>query len=522
MQLFSYCLACINVWVFGRSLKNNGLAYLAAAFLVFQFFWILTGKNVPDRLGRLLRGRSTKGQYKNVSKMRKNMMLFEIGSGVVCSLLCAAAGYLVIEKVFQIPYGSMILWILCPALLFRCIQSVFLGYFQSEGSELPSAISGILRQIFYFGLGLLFLGIFKTYGEKVSLLLKKDDFTSMYGAMGVALGIVVAEFLLLVFVFVIYRGSSSGRREEKGMKGTDTFFGQIRVLLLSMGGDMIGQLLFYLPLWSGLILFQKSASDIYASADNYGVFIGRYVTAVVLITVLLYLGILPGAARAIAHYRKKEERYAKGALQAGIQGILMHGLYFTAISAVLAASLARLTDSSVTLLLTEMFTWGSSLVLWLLLLGYCSEYLKMSGKNSLALLGYGIMDIVFIITDTILLNMGGMGILSVVIGSVAGTAAGAIALCVMVCIQCKTWPDGLRGLAIPAGSCCVCGLLAFGLEKILLPGLGAFVTVVLEFIITVVLYWFLLLLLRCLRGQDLTYISGGKWIRMLGKMCRLL
>ena len=228
IQFFSYCLAGINVWVFGKQLGNNGLAYLAAAFLVFLFFWILTGKNVPDRLGRLLRSRNAKGQYKNVSKMRRNMMIFQIAAGLVGAVLCAALGYFVLEKAFRIPYGSMILWILCPALILRCMQSVLLGIFQSEGSEMPSAVSAILRQVFYFGLGLLFLGIFRTYGEKVSLLLKKDDFTAMYGAMGVALGIVISEVLVLIFVFVIYQVSASGRREaEIGMKGTDTFFSQV-------------------------------------------------------------------------------------------------------------------------------------------------------------------------------------------------------------------------------------------------------------------------------------------------------
>ena len=112
IQFFSYCLAGINVWVFGKQLGNNGLAYLAAAFFVFLFFWILTGKNVPDRLGRLLRSRNAKGQYKNVSKMRRNMMIFQIAAGLVGAVLCSALGYFVLEKAFRIPYGSMILWIL--------------------------------------------------------------------------------------------------------------------------------------------------------------------------------------------------------------------------------------------------------------------------------------------------------------------------------------------------------------------------------------------------------------------------
>lgn len=69
--------------------------------------------------------------------------------------------------------------------------------------------------------------------------------------------------------------------------------------------------------------------------------------------------------------------------------------------------------------------------------------------------------------------------------------------------------------------CCACGLLAFGLEKLLFPHVGAVVTVISELIITLLLYWFLLLLLRCLRGQDFQYIPGGRLMRMLGKMFRL-
>lgn len=79
------------------------------------------------------------------------------------------------------------------------------------------------------------------------------------------------------------------------------------------------------------------------------------------------------------------------------------------------------------------------------------------------------MDLVFVITSTILFRMENAGILSIVLGSVIGMAAGAVCLCVILCLQRKTRPDALRGLAIPAGCCCACGLLAFGLENCCSP-----------------------------------------------------
>ncbi len=522
IQSFSYVLACINIWVFGKSIGDNGLGYLAAAVLVFALFWVLTGKNLPDRMGRMLRGRNAKGQYRNASKIRKNMMIFQIVEGLLGTLLCAGLGWILLEKVFLVPYGSMILWILCPTLFLRCIQSVFLGYFQSEGSELPSAVASVLRQVFSLGFGLLFLGIFRGYGEKVSLLLKRTDFTSMYGAMGIALGILFTEVLILLFIFVIYRGSMSGRTEaENGMKGTDSFFMQLRTLLIPMSGDILRDLLLLLPLWMGLLFFQKRAEDMYASISAYGVFIGRYLTMILLLTAIINAGSLPGIARTGSHIRKKEERYAKTAFQAGIQGAVVHGFFFTALIAVMAIPLSQVLDLSASTTLTGAFTAGSSLVLWLLLLFYFSNLLEMRSEKHLLFIGYGIMDIVSIVALVIFLNAGNTSTV-LPLSLVLGTAAGSLILGVLTCLRMKTWPDLLRTLAIPAGSCCACGLLAFGLEKLCLPHLGALVTVLLGLVITGVIYWFLLLLLRSFRGQDLTYVPGGKLFRMLGKALRLL
>lgn len=522
IQSFSYVLACINIWVFGKSIGDNGLGYLAAAVLVFALFWVLTGKNLPDRMGRMLRGRNARGQYRNVSRMRKNMMLFQIAEGLLGTVLCMSLGWILLEKVFLVPYGSMILWILSPALFLRCIQSVFLGYFQSEGSEMPSAVSSVLRQVFFLGLGLVFLGIFRNYGEKVSLLLKRTDFTSMYGAMGIAVGMLLSEVLVLLFVFVIYRGSMAGRREaESGMKGTDSFASQLRTLLIPMGGDILRDMFLLLPLWIGLLFFQKRSTDIYASVSAYGIFVGRYLITLLMPVAILSAGILPGVARTGSHIRKKEERYARTAFQAGVQGTVVHGFFFTAWIAVLATPLSQALDKSVEMALTGLLTTGSSLILWLLLLFYFSEILELRGEKHLLLAGYGILDIVSIVILLILLNTGNTTT-ALSLSLVLGTAAGGIVLGILACLRMKTWPDLLRTLAIPAGSCCACGLLAFGLEKICLPHLGAMVTVLLELVITGAVYWFLLLMLRSFRGQDLNYVPGGKVLRAFGKMLRLL
>lgn len=97
-----------------------------------------------------------------------------------------------------------------------------------------------------------------------------------------------------------------------------------------------------------------------------------------------------------------------------------------------------------------------------------SEILELRGEKHLLLAGYGILDIVSIVILLILLNTGNTTT-ALSLSLVLGTAAGGIVLGILACLRMKTWPDLLRTLAIPAGSCCACGLLAFGLEKICLP-----------------------------------------------------
>ena len=61
IQSFSYVLACINIWVFGKSIGDNGLGYLAAAVLVFALFWVLTGEKSAGQNGQNASGQKCQG-----------------------------------------------------------------------------------------------------------------------------------------------------------------------------------------------------------------------------------------------------------------------------------------------------------------------------------------------------------------------------------------------------------------------------------------------------------------------------
>ena len=170
--------------ILGQQTGNNGITYLMTAALAYALLWTIVGGNLSDTLGRLLRSRKNKGQYKNAWKMRRSAMILQSALGLAGSAGLFVFSKSIAEGLFGLRCSTFIVAVLSPAVFLRAVSSVLMGCFQGEGSELPTAAAGILRPIFFFGFGILFSGIMGDYGEKVGRLLQQENFEAMYKGSG--------------------------------------------------------------------------------------------------------------------------------------------------------------------------------------------------------------------------------------------------------------------------------------------------------------------------------------------------
>ena len=132
MEMVSQMLGLIVLLVLGNLLGDNGIAYLAIAVEVFLLFWTFTGSRLADILGRILRGRSSKGQYKNAVKLRRNALVIEGFLGIVGSVIMFLVAEPLGESLFGLTYSVAIIRILAPVVFVRTLSSVLLGYFQGQ------------------------------------------------------------------------------------------------------------------------------------------------------------------------------------------------------------------------------------------------------------------------------------------------------------------------------------------------------------------------------------------------------
>ena len=522
LQAVSMILTLLTLAVVARLTGYNGAAYTAAAVEALTVVWIIVGGNLTDTLGRLIRIRSSKGQHRNAARLRRNALFFQMALGLAGSLILLVGAEWIAGSVFRLQYSTFVIMVLSPAVFLRAISSVLLGYFQGEGAELPTAVSGILRQIFILGFSLLFGRMLGDYGDKVSRLLVEDNFSSMYGGVGVGIAVSVTEVFVVIFLFLLYCGSRHFKDafSQEGMRSTDSFVDSIRILWSSRGLQWLTYILLFLPIPLGLVFLQKGGPS-EALIEQYGVYTAMYWVLCGICTALVMMMLIPVSSRTVTSLRKNEQRFARTIFQSGIHIGMVHAVFAAMFLVVMAPQLSGSFCADHAESAQRMLQGGSFMVVLLAMTLYFCRFLNMLGGKMLVLGAAGISDVVYVISVTVLLNTGRTGILSLVYAGIMGMGVLCILLGALTYRQLHTQPDWLQLLLIPAVAAIVAGLACALVGRMFTPHLGNIVTLVVALVVSIVLYWTALLLLRNFRDQELEVIPGGRLIRSLGQMLRV-
>ena len=520
-QAVSVILTLLTLAVVARMIGYNGAAYTAAAVEAFAMMWLVIGGNLTEALGRLLRVRNSKGQYRNAEKLRRNTMIFQMFFGLLGSVLLLAGADWIAGNILRMQYSTFILMVLSPAIFLRTVAAVLLGCFQGEGSELPTAAAGILRQIFILGLSLMFGRMLGDYGSKVSRLLVQDNFTSMYGGVGVAIAISVTEAFIVVFLFLIYKGSKRSRdpRRQEGMRAVDSFADSVRILWSNRGMQWLTELMIFLPVPVGLIFLQKGTSN--DASVGYGVYVSGYGVVCGCLTALILISLLPVCGRVVILLRKEEQRFAKTVFQCGVHIGVVHASFAAVFVAVMASQLSEVICPGQEQVVEQMLRGGSLVILFLALSMYLSRLLILLGDKILVAGSVGISLVVYVVMLAVLLNREKTGVLALVYAGLLGLGVLCLLLGAFAFRQMRIRFDWLHVLVLPAGAAAVTGLICMLLGRLFTPHLGGLVTVIVTLVVGFCIYWALLILLRGFRETELEVIPGGRLIRAVGQMLRV-
>lgn len=522
----SYLILLIGRLIFADLIGENGMAYYAAVYEWVLFAVLIIGSFLPQAEARAVRSRMAKGQIKNAGRVLKAALLFGVIAGAVCAGLQLVLSELIAEKLLLEPLAVFALWVIAPVLLLSVLISAYRGYFEGIGTAIPTNISRIMEQIFSLVFGLIFGRIFYDYGEKTGKLVQNADYASAYAVVGIAIGMVAAQLLVLLFlVFINGTYSSSFKRQmsKDNSKIPESYTDILRSILITGCPYMLTSLFIQGSVFADMVFYKHYIHDntVQNYTIHYGSFYGKY--AILIGLLVCAVGLLAAKPlAAVTHFHKREEyRAVKEHFAGGLHTFALYGIPAAVLLAVLARPVTDLFFGTAngTVFLLQV---SSSLVLLIPCALFFVLVLQSVGKQMLALRNCAAAFAAQTLAVLLFLNVLHLGIASVAYGYMVLFGVMAVLNGMSLFRYLKYSPEYIRIFVMPFVSSAVCGVLVMLLEKALFEKAGGAVTSIVCLLLGFLGYFVLLFALHGISERELNKIAGGRLLLKLGEMLRLV
>lgn len=512
-----------------RIIGDWGITYLVAALEVYTLLQILFTACIPEGMGKILRARINKGQYKNAGKVCKAAFCYCLLVGLLGAFVLFILANILTGKLLHLPEASFALRILAPLFLIEALCAVMQGYFQGIGTAMPTVIAGFLKQIFALAFAMLFAHMLYSHGEKISALLHTEKFTYMYGAGGTALGMTIAGVLTLCFLFFVYLGAGrrAAKRNQEGMRLTEDGYEVLRLLLLTVLPEVCMRFLLKVGTLTGMAIFFQNISGadmLQAGVEAYGGFYTRYLLPVGILSGMVLFPCVENQSNLIFAVKKEEYKNAKNLLTGGIQTIFLLSGFFAVINLVLNPGILDCIFG-----IGEGTTYGAGcmqrgfLAILFLPMGiYFMNLLNGLGRKKIVLLNLLGSFALFLIVALVGRGVTGDSIYALTYAFFAFSAANCILNAIFVMKTLKYNPEWLHLFAMPALAAVVTGLCLFLLNRALVSWLGEAMAVLFGLVIGCGCYVILLFTFRCIREKELYMLPGGGILRRIGEILHIL
>lgn len=523
IEYFSHIIGVISFVLLGNMIGNNGFTYMAVLIECISLFVLLVNGGASDVIGRLLRTRRKKNQYKEANEVHK--MFFAVQS-IEATLMMVVYFFLTdifADKVFHMPFLSVALKLLTPIILLRALQGTMSAYFQGMGAHMPSVVCALFRQLIFLLFGLFFTGKLMAYGEKVSALLLNPDYAAMYGAVGLSLAMVIAEVFVTLFLLIVYIGSDRKRekqRSEDGLQRMESFSDRLRLIIAVSFPESIRSILKKLPFLLSLIIIFGSADDISASSHEYGLFYGYFVCIVAIPVFMIVMRIINVLSRLSFAVKKKDNRNIREIIYSGMHYSWASGVFFSVCMAVLAPQLSKVLYKDFALMLEHYYMMGAVLIAVISMAIFLFRALYVLGDKGICYILLVVLNIVFAAGCVILRGRELEPMAVLCFAALAACFTQVLVSYVYIARKYVLQPEMIRGFLIPLIAAGVMGLVIMLVQKLLAPHVSSLICLLLCYAFSVIVYMMVLLMTRSIRENEINHVYGAIGKRIFGVVIR--
>lgn len=265
-------------------LGDEGMGYYGVAFQIYTIALTLTSYSLPLAVSKLISARNATGQYRNAHKVFKSALTFAFLAGGTAFLIIFFGADFIASDIMAMKLSSYALRVLAPCILVVAVLGVFRGFFQGNGSMVPTAISQVLEQVVNAVISI--VGAY--FLLKAGLAAKKgDDYATAMAATGGTLGTVagaVSALLFLMFLFVAYQKVLKRQKKKDRTKHRESYKHIFKVLVLTIAPVLLSSTVYNLcgvidnAMFGKIMSIQGFAESEYAGL--LGILSGKYDTII--------------------------------------------------------------------------------------------------------------------------------------------------------------------------------------------------------------------------------------------------
>ncbi len=523
IEYLSYIIGLISFMVLGKLIGNNGITYMAVIIESISLFVLLINGGSADLIGKLIRARRKKNQYKEAAQLHKTYILMQCIMAVVLMIAYFFLTDIFAGIIFKMPFLAVAMKILTPIIMLKTLQCLMQGYFQGMGAHMPTVVSSIFRQLLFFLFGLLLTGKLVDYGSKVSALLNNTDYAGMYGAVGICLAILISEILVTLFLLIVYVGSDrkkEKRKSEDGLQRIESFSERFRLIFLVSVPEIVKSILKKIPITLCLLMFLWSVEDKAKAAHEYGIFYGYFVCicAVLLFVILMRIVHLMNALTVMV--KRKDNRNMREVIYAGLHYSWSVSLFISVSMAVLAPQISTVIHKNVSQVLEKYYVQGSAIIVGLIMGIFIWRTLYTLGAGKTTYLLMVMFNIIFVLIYFVLRGRKQEAIESILLSVLIALAVNLIISFIIVVRKYVLQPDMIRGCLIPLVGAGVMGLVIMLMQSLLAPHVSNLMCLVLCLTFGILTYAAVLISTRSIRESEINLVFGTLGRKIFGIFIR--
>lgn len=183
---------------------EEGMGYYNVAFSIYAVALMLTSYSLPLAVSKLVSARISLGQYKNAYKVFKGAFTFALVSGGIVAVLIFFGADFIASDIMSMKMSAYALRVLAPCVLVVALLGVFRGFFQGNGTMVPTAVSQVLEQIVNAIASVAFAYVLYRVGKGIGETRGDTSYGPAFAAAGGTVGTIAGALFALLFTVIIF------------------------------------------------------------------------------------------------------------------------------------------------------------------------------------------------------------------------------------------------------------------------------------------------------------------------------